>query len=103
MARRRVQIGINDFINLDANLDSCSRCSSRDPFAGWCFKFHKPIQRIPQRNRGFHNNRCIECINAEIKYDEFQNDEKKQSERYYSFQNEKKLETKIYGWDDIYK
>lgn len=83
--RRRVQIRPKVFINLDSNLISCSNCMYRDPWKNYCKFFHKKLDRIGQRNSGFHHNRCESCVESEKKYDPLYDNMKEQVQRYYSW------------------
>ena len=64
---RRVKITPNNFVNLDSNISSCANCEQRDPWKSYCKLFQKNIEKVNQRNGGFHHNRCENCINGEAK------------------------------------
>lgn len=49
-----------------AGNDICGNCIYRRPWQNLCSKFNKPIQKIGQRNRGFHHLPCTECLNYKI-------------------------------------
>jgi len=40
----------------------CGNCDYRQPFKNNCLKFNNPIERIRQRNGGFHHLPCKECL-----------------------------------------
>lgn len=49
-----------------AGNDICNNCIYRRPWQNFCSKFNKKIQKIGQRNNGFHHLPCQECLNYQI-------------------------------------
>lgn len=65
MALRRVKIANDKYINLDANPLSCSICAYRDPWKSFCKLYKCSLEKVSQKNNGFHHNRCEKCKEAE--------------------------------------
>lgn len=49
-----------------AGNDICGNCNYRYAFQDKCSKFNKKIQKVGQRNGGFHHLPCQECLSYKI-------------------------------------
>ena len=45
---------------------NCANCRYRSPWNNFCRKFLTSIEKVNQRNGGFHHKPCEQCINYKI-------------------------------------
>lgn len=62
---RKIESGVL-YQHTFAGNDICGNCKYRYAWQDKCSKFNKKIQKIGQKNKGFHHLPCSECLQYKI-------------------------------------